>query len=124
MNSTLTVKKSADTGWRPVMYRVIEMTVGANLAGTYCAIMCVRVGWDTEAHYNDWKAHKVYAPLPSPPENPLTPIQPVQGDYQNLDGRQPGAPTGMAGTLGAIEVVALSTLKTYNLESLTPDRDM
>jgi hypothetical protein len=118
MNTSLTVRKTADTNWRPVMYRVVEMTPGNGAAATYCVIMCVRVGWDTEVNFNNWKATKNY-PAGSPPVNPLTPIQPVGNDYTNMRGRMI---TGMQGTLGALESVALSTISIYN--PMTPDSDM
>lgn len=55
MNTKLTVKKSADTNYIPVMYQVIEMAPAGTLGGTNCIIMVERVGWDTEDHYDAWK---------------------------------------------------------------------
>jgi hypothetical protein len=119
MNTSLTVRLIADANDIPVMYRVIEMTPGATAATTYCVLQVVRVGWDTFVHHDDWKAHKVYAPLPSPPDNPLTPIQPVQGDYQNLAGR---IAVGIQGVLGTLSIAALNAITQYATQ--TPSRDM
>ena len=102
MNTNLTVKLSADTNYIPVMYRIVEMTSASTAATTYCVLQVARVGWDTEAHYNNWKATSVYA-----------------DGNMHLVGRDP---TGMQGTLGTLSVVALSTIEIYKPQ--TPSTDM
>lgn len=101
MNTNLTVKKSGDSNYIPVRYRVVEMTVGSTAAATYCVICCDRVGWDTADHYNAWKAT-------------------VSDSEMNfVYGR---VTTGMQGSLGAFEVIGLDGLVQYNAQ--TPNKDM
>lgn len=104
MNSNLTVRLIADTNDIPVMYKVVEMTTGLAAASTYCVLVVARVGWDTFAHYDDWKATSSWD----------------EGtERMYLTGRNP---TGMQGTLGALSVVALSLMQNY--KDLTPSTDM
>lgn len=102
MDTNLTVKLSADTNYIPVMYRVVEMTTGSGAATTYCVLVVARVGWDTEAHYNDWKATSVYA-----------------DSNMHLVGRNT---TGIQGILGTLSVAALSAIEIYKPQ--TPSTDM
>lgn len=104
MNTNLTVRLTADTNYIPVMYRVVEMTVGASAALTYCVLQVVRVGWDTENNFNNWKATATWS---------------EQNERMYLVGRNP---TGMQGTLGTLSVAALSTTQNYKV--LTPSTDM
>lgn len=55
MNTKLTVKKVSDTNFVPVMYGLIEMTPASTAAATYCVISTIRVGWDTEVNFENWK---------------------------------------------------------------------
>ena len=100
MNTKITVRKSDDSNYIKVKYAIIEMAVGADAANTNCVIQCIGVGWDTEEHYNGWKST-------------------WDGANSVLSGRDP---TGIQGTLGALEVVALSALTNYT--DLTPSRDI
>lgn len=101
MNTNLTVKKSSDSNYIPVKYKAVEMTVGANAATTYVLIQTVAIGWDTEEHFNGWKS--------------------VRDDSKGLVGRNP---TGIQGTLGALEVVALSTLVSYEVQTPSSDKQI
>jgi hypothetical protein len=101
MNTNLTVKLSADGNDIPVMYRVIEMTPQATAAGTYCVLQVVRVGWNTFANYDNWKATTGYA-----------------DGAMYITGRDW---TGMQGTLGALSVAALSAIELYATQ--TPSFD-
>jgi hypothetical protein len=60
MNTRLTVKLSSDTNFIPVKYTVVEMSVGTAGDGsdTYCVLIVSRVGWDTKAHYDEWKKNR------------------------------------------------------------------
>ncbi len=119
MNSTLTVKLTSDTNYVPTKYRVVEMEPAATAATTYCVLEVVQVGWDTQVNYNNWVAHKVYAPVPAA-KAPSSPIgYPGQGDYLDLAGR---TQTGMQGTAGALSVTTLDQLMIYAPE--TPSSDM
>ena len=99
MNTSLTVRLTSDTNFIPVMYRVVETTVGATIAGTYFVLEVVRVGWDTGPHYNDWKAT-------------------WDGVNQVLTGRKT---VGMVGALGTLTVAAASTVTAYKVQ--TPSTD-
>jgi hypothetical protein len=101
MNTSLTVKLNADTNFIPVMYRVVETTVGATLAATFLVLEVVRVGWDTVGHYNDWKAKSGYA----------------DGNMY-LTGRKT---VGIIGTLGTLTVAAADTVSIYKVQ--TPSMD-
>lgn len=101
MNIGLTVKLVADGNYIPVKYGVVEMTPAATAGATYCVLQVIRVGWDTENHYNDWKATSGYA----------------DGNMY-LSGRNT---TGMQGTPGALSVVALSAIENY--DTMTPSFD-
>jgi len=104
MNSNLTVRLSADGNDIPVMYNVVEMTTGASAALTYCVLVVIRVGWNTFANYDNWKATSSWDP---------------GTERMYLTGRDW---TGMQGTLGAFSVAALSTLEIYRPG--TPSTDM
>ena len=93
MNTKLVVRKSADANYIAIKYEIVEMTPAATAAATYCLISIKDVGWDTEANWDKWKAHK----------NP-------DGTYSHPAGRDP---EGMQGMIGDLEVVALSTLEAY-----------
>ena len=84
------------------MYRLVEMTTSSGAATTYCVLVVARVGWDTKAHYDDWKATSVYA-----------------DGNMHLVGRNT---TGMQGVLGTLSVAALSTIEIYKPQ--TPSTDM
>jgi hypothetical protein len=101
MNNILIVRKTGDLNYIPVKYRVVEMTVGSTAGATYCVLQCIDRGWDTEAHWNDWKAGK------SP-----------SGDYSNPTGRKS---VGAQGTIGALEVETLDNLAAY--KPYTPSHD-
>ena len=101
MNTKLTVKLDADTNDIPVKYGVVEITVGSTAAATYCVLQTIRVGWDTFANYDNWKAHKN-----------------IVGDYANLSGRDV---TGIQGTLGELTVAALDAISVYDTQ--TPSFD-
>jgi hypothetical protein len=103
MNTSLTVKLSADTNDIPIMYRVVEMTPASSAGGTYCVLQVVRVGWDTFANYNNWKATSTYDTVT---------------ERMYLTGRNP---TGMQGTLGALSVQALTAIESYAPQ--TPSMD-
>jgi hypothetical protein len=55
MNERLTVKKIADANYKPVKYKVVEMAVGTDAAGTNCVLETIEVGWATENSYNAYK---------------------------------------------------------------------
>ena len=101
MNTRLIVKKSADAGYKPVKYAIVEMTPAATAATTYCLIQIIDSGFATLADWNDWRADK------SP-----------DGIYSNPTGRDSSVLVGMIGNL---EVVALSTLVAY--KPFTPSMD-
>lgn len=103
MNTNLTVRLSADANDIPVKYRVVEMTTGGATATTYCVLMVVRVGWNTFANYDLWKATKYYD---------------TDSGITHLNGRDPA---GMQGVLGTLSVVALSTVVSYGTPA--PDSD-
>ena len=105
MNTRLTVKKTADGNYIPVKYGVVEITVGAAAATTYLLLETIGVGWDTEGHYNAWKGVKTYDSA---------------SGTTTLAGR---VVTGMQGTLGALEVVALSAVVAYTARTPSRDRD-
>jgi hypothetical protein len=104
MNTSLTVKKSTDSNFIPVKYRIIEVTVGANAAGTYCLLETVAVGWDTEAHFNNWKGVKTYD---------------AASGTTTIIGRDA---TGIQGTIGDLEVIALTTLVAFTAATPSTDR--
>lgn len=54
MQSSLIVKKNSDTNFRPVKYRVVEMTVGGTLGATNCVLQTIDVGFDTEENWRKW----------------------------------------------------------------------
>lgn len=93
MNTKLIVRKSADANYIAVKYAVVEMTPGATAAATYCLIQTIDSGFASESDFNDWKASK------SP-----------DGIYSNPGGRDSSV---LVGTIGELEVVALSTLEAY-----------
>jgi len=101
MNTSLTVKLNADAGYIPVMYRVVETTVGTTLAATYFVLEVARVGWDTAGHYDDWKATAGYA----------------DGNMY-LAGRKT---VGIVGTLGTLTVAAANAVSIYKVQ--TPSSD-
>lgn len=103
MNTALTVKLTGDSNYIPVMYRVIEMTVGTDAASTYCALQVVRVGWDTEVNYNNWKSGRYYD---------------ESTGMTHATGRET---TGMQGAMGDLSVAALSTIEPYKRQ--TPSMD-
>lgn len=103
MNTALTVKLTGDANDIPIMYRVVEMTVAGTAAGTFCALMVTRVGWDTFANYDKWKATKTYD---------------INSGNTDVSGRDP---EGMQGVLGTLSVAALSTIENY--QALTPSTD-
>ena len=124
MNTTLTVRKTGDTNQIPVMYRVVESQPAATAATTYCVLECIRVGWDTVAHYNLWKSHKNYyaSPTQSLSYNPLGSVNPPQGDYTRLMGHEDYSntpPLGQQGTLGSLEIQALNAIVAYELQGST-----
>jgi hypothetical protein len=104
MNTKLTVKKVADSGYIPVKYGVVEITVGANAAATYLLLETIGVGWDTEIHYLAWKSTKTYD---------------SGSGTTTLVGRNV---TGIQGTLGALEIVALSAVISYTVQTPSVDR--
>lgn len=55
MNTKLTVKKTADTNYIPIMYQVIDVAPAGTLGDTNCIIMIERVGWDTKDNYEAWQ---------------------------------------------------------------------
>ena len=85
MNTSLTVRKTADTGYIPVMYRCIEITPGSAANATYCILMTVRTGWDTLAHYQAWQSHKNYYPLNGVNQSTVIPIADVGGATNGKD---------------------------------------
>lgn len=103
MNTALTVKLTGDSNDIPVMYRVIEMSVGTDAASTHCVLQVVRVGWDTFANYNNWKSGRYYD---------------EDTEMTHATGRQV---TGMQGTMGDLSVVALSAIEPYKRQ--TPSMD-
>lgn len=103
MNTKLTVRLIADSNFIPVKYGVVEMNVGADTANTFCVLQVIRVGWNTETNYNNWKSTKTYD---------------TASGTTTLVGRNP---TGMQGTLGALSVVALNLITEYDAK--TPSTD-
>lgn len=54
MQSSLIVKKNGDANFRPIKYRIVEMTVGGTLAATNCVLQTIEVGFDTEDNWRKW----------------------------------------------------------------------
>lgn len=108
MQTKLIVKKTTvpdNTYFIRPKYAIVDMTIGATAGATYCTLQTIRVGWDTEAHYNDWKSTRSYE---------------TSSGTTTLIGRNV---TGMQGTLGILGVETLNNLATYNLELLVPSTD-
>jgi hypothetical protein len=103
MNTSLTVKLNADANYIPVMYRVVETTVASTLATTYFLLEVVRVGWDTQEHYEAWIATKNYD---------------TASGVTHLVGRNP---TGMVGILGTLSISAANLVSIYKIQ--TPSSD-
>jgi hypothetical protein len=104
MNTKLTVRKTGDANYIPVKYGVVEITVGANAAATYLLLETIGVGWDTESNYLAWKSTKSYD---------------SGSGTTTLVGRNV---TGIQGTLGALEAVALSAVVSYSARTPSVDR--
>lgn len=100
MNTKLTVKKTADTNYIPVKYGVIEIEVNSTAATTYCVLQCIRIGWDTQAHYEAW-------------------VSTWDGATKVLHGREV---EGIQGALGVLEITTLDAIEIYDAQ--TPSRDM
>jgi len=107
MRTKLIVKKTTlpdTTYYIQPKYAVVEMTIGANAAATFCTLETIRVGFDTEANYNKWKSTKLY--------------DPVSGTT-TLIGRDT---VGIVGTLGQLSVDTLDHLISYS--AVDPSTDM
>jgi hypothetical protein len=82
MNTQLTVKKTTDSNYIPVKYRIVEMIeAAATVTGTGeigCILETIRVGWDTETNYNNWTDER---------DRPQTGMQGTMGElsYDTLD---------------------------------------
>ena len=100
MNTKLCVRKTSDSNFIPIKYGVVEMTVGVDADNTNVVIQIIKPGWNTEINYNKWKST-------------------WNGDESVLVGRNPA---GIQGTIGALEVVALSALVAYEYQTPSMDR--
>jgi hypothetical protein len=108
MNTKLIVKKNTapdNTYFIRPKYAVVDMTIGSTAGATHCTLQTIRVGWDTENNYNNWKSTRSYD---------------AAAGTTTLLGRNV---TGMQGTLGALSIDTLNNLVTYNLELLVPSTD-
>jgi len=108
MNTKLIVKKTTapdNTYFIRPKYSIVDMVIGSTAGATYCTLQTIRVGWDTEAHYNNWKSTRYYE---------------ASSGTTLLVGRNP---TGMQGTLGELSIEILDNLVTYDLELLVPSTD-
>lgn len=58
MRLNLFVKINNDTNYIPIKYLLASVTVGSSLTNTYCFLVVVEPGWDTEENYNNWKQNR------------------------------------------------------------------
>lgn len=86
MNTKETVMLNSDTNYIPVKYSVIEVAIGNSLAASYAWLKCISYGFDTKIHLDDF-------------------VESLSETTQIT--------TGIQGTLGEYQIVALNAISSY-----------